>query len=217
MKAKVQFSMERGQAIMEMCICLIPILVVLLGMIFIAGLGISNIRAFVQAKGNAEILTRSANITGGDGTLIHSWDYGNPDQGGDDYPFTADDQIITFGLSEEGAGPETLINNLLNMSEGSESFVNNEYIFSSTASLPILDDNFAQDIPATMLVAATLVRGFADSDLRKVFTIDPNEFSSDEIKSFNLSFTSLFSIEIDDIDLINMPANTVYYPALPSQ
>ncbi len=220
MKNKIKSPGQQGQAIMELCVCLIPILAVLLGMIFIAGLSISNIRMFIRAKGNAEILSRSDNVVGGAGDSIHHWDYGNPEEGGDGYPFTADDQIVDFYQAGVESGIETLIDLQLNMVQGSESLIaeeGEEYVFMPTASLPRASDNFAQDLPGTMLAAAELVEGTADSDLNKVFTIDSRYFSNGEIKKFNFSFAYLFGVYIDDIDLRNMRANTVYYPALPSQ
>ncbi|MDD5698443.1 MAG: hypothetical protein PHH77_07475 [Victivallaceae bacterium] len=215
MKKTPRSSGERGQAIMEMCVCLIPILVVLLGMIFIAGLGISNIRALIQAKGNAEMLSRSPLIYGGAGDNIQSWDYGDPDEGGDGYPFTADDKIVGFSESEDGENTASLIERQLNRDWDSGS-TDGSYTFSAVSALTDVDDNFAQDVPQTMLAAAELVEGTADSDLAKVFTLTSDNFSASEIDRFNLSFTHLFGIKIDAIDLRNMRANTVYYPSLPT-
>jgi len=205
---------------MEMCVCMIPILVVMLGMIFISGLGISNIQAFIQAKGNAELSSRSAGAVGGEGNNVHHWDYGDPDNEGDGYPFTADDQTVDFYQAGADAGSETLMDLQLNMIEGSESLSegeNSEYIFMPTASLPYAGDNFSQNLPDSMLAAAELVKATADSDLNKVFTLDSRYTDADEIRSLNYTFTHLFGVEIDDIDLRNMRANTVYYPALPTQ
>ena len=205
---------------MELCICLVPILVVLLGMIFISGLGISNIRALIQAKGNAELLSRTSNIAGGAGESIFSWDYGNTEENGDGYPFTADDKTVSFTEANDAeSGSGTLMDLQLNMVQGSESLTENDnshYTFMPISSLPGANDNFAQDIPETMLAAANLVEGTANNNLNKVSTLTSNDsLSSDEIKSFNLSFTHLFGIDISNIDLQNMRANTVYYPVLP--
>ncbi|MDD5699495.1 MAG: hypothetical protein PHH77_12850 [Victivallaceae bacterium] len=220
MKKTKRFSGERGQAIMEMCVCLIPILVVMLGMIFIAGLGISNIRALIQAKGNAETLSRSPLVTGGAGDNIQSWDYGNPKAGGDGYPFTADDKIVGCSESEDGSNTAGLIERQLNSDQDSESLsgdANSNYIFTKVSALPDLTDNLAQDIPQTMLAAADLVEGTADSNLAKVFTVTSANFSENEINRFHLSLTHLLGIKIDAVDLRNMRANTVYYPSLPTQ
>jgi len=205
---------------MEMCVCLIPILVVLLGMIFISGLGISNIRAFVKAKGNAELASRSVNAIGGSGENIHHWDYGEDEDEGDGYPFTADDQTVNFYQAGSEYGTETLMEMQLNMIQDSESLSegdNSKYIFMPTSLVPYASDNFAQNLPDTMLAAAELVVGRADSNFNNVFTLNSNHMDDNEIQSLNLSFTHLFGIEIDDLDLRDMRANTVYYPALPTQ
>jgi hypothetical protein len=215
---KHEFANQKGQAIVELCVCLIPILVILLGMIFIAGLGISNIKTFIQAKANAEILSRSNSVVGGDGQTIHHWDYGQPEYGGDGYAFTADDRIVDFAESGTSFETRAQVDSSLNNQSWSESISGNErvnYTFMPLSALPGTADNFSQDIPATMLAAAELVSGTADSDLSKVFTIEESDyFSPHEIRSFNFAFGQLFGIEVDDIDLHRMQANTVYYPLI---
>ncbi len=196
---------------MEMCVCLIPILVVLLGMIFVSGLGISNIQAFIQAKGNAELFSRSTNAVGGSGNNIHHWDYGDPDNEGDGYPFTADDQTVDFYQAGADTGTEVLISEQLNDSMYSAEIIQ-DYLFMQTDRLPTTIDNFALNIPDSMLAAAELVKGTADSNFNNVFTLK----NDDEVQSLKFSFTHLFGVEIDDIDLRGMRANTVYYPALPT-
>ena len=216
---KIQSSKEQGQAIVEMCICMIPILAVFIGMIFISGLGISNIRAFVTAKANAELSSRLNNAVGGYGDSIHHWDYGE-DEDEDSLPFTADDSIVNFNQANSTNNAESLINYNLNATIYSQSLSsgpNSLYVFRPISSLLSANDNFAQNPPDTMLAAADLVEGRADSDLSKVFLTDTNQFSADETRSLNLSFGDLFGIQIDDIDLRDMRANIVYYPALPSQ
>lgn len=212
MKHKIKSSKQQGQAIVEMCVCLIPILVILLGMIFVSGLGISNIRALVQAKGNAELTSRAQNAIGGYGDNIYCWDYGDPDDAdneGDGYPFTADDKIRTFYNNGSEYGTETLITEQLNNSEHSVSRDSNDYYFMPTTSLVSIDNNYD-----TMVTAASLVEGKADNNFNSVFTLDSNTESTRDLK---FSFTHLFGVEVDDLDLREMRANTVYYPALPAQ
>ena len=214
MKNKRKSSEEKGQAIVEMCVCLIPILVILLGMIFISGLGISNIRAFIQAKGNSELASRSQNAVGGYGNNIYCWDYGNPDDAddeGDGYPFTADDEVRTFYDVGSENSTEALITEHLNNSEYSISRESNDYYFVPTTSLVSIDNNYD-----SMLSAANLVEGRADNNFNSVFTLDSRHSDADEIRSLKLSFTHLFGLEVDDLDLREMRANTVYYPALPA-
>lgn len=196
----------------EMCVCLIPILVILLGMIFVSGLGISNIRAFIQAKGNAELASRSQNAIGGSGDNIYCWDYGDPDDAddeGDGYPFTADDKIRTFYNNGSEYGTEALITEQLNNSEHSVSRDSNDYYFMPTTSLVSIDDNYD-----TMVSAASLVEGRADANFNNVFTLDSN---TENVRDLKFSFTHLFGVEVDDLDLREMRANTVYYPALPTE
>ena len=205
---KTKTSREQGQAIVEMCICLIPIMVVVLGMIFIATLGVANIRTFINAKENAEIESRYSNAVGGSGNNIHSWDYGDPSNGGDGYPFTDDDQIIDFYQANSETNTISLINSQLNDIVNSESQnpqPGEEYIYVPTAYLNRGSDyNFALTPPSTMLDAADLVEGQADSDF-----INFNDYG---VISFNL-----LGIDFESIDLQDMRANKVYYPAMPAQ
>ena len=216
MTNKIKSSKEQGQAIMEMCICLVPILVVLLGMIFVSGLGIANIRAFIDAKENAEIASRYSNAVGGSGNNIYYWDYGDPDDEGDGYPFTDDDQIINFYQANAENSMDGLMHSQLNDSAYSDSQnpnmqMNEQYIFMATSSFTSNGDNFAQTPPSSMLVAADLVEGKADSNFNDTF-FDLSEFSANGSGNFNI-----LGIEFESIDLRNMRANTVYYPAMPTQ
>ncbi|MDD5596523.1 MAG: hypothetical protein PHV82_01180 [Victivallaceae bacterium] len=207
---------QGGQAVIEMCVCLIPILVILLGMVFISGLCISNIRTFVSAKGNAELLSRSDDTSGGEGDNIYCWNYGE-DEDEDGYPFTADDQPVYLTQAGDDTNLQTIIDRQLNESLDSEAVESGEYAFLSAASLPyITDNNFAQSLPDSMVAAAELVSGKANSSLNNVFTVDSDEFSSDEINSLNASFSRLFGLETGNINLRNMRANTVYYPVTPT-
>ena len=218
-KIKTKTRHQKGQAIMEMCVCLIPILVVFLGMIVISGLGISNIQAFIEAKASAEIASRNSNAVGGAGETIHSWDYGDPTQDGDGLPFTADDQPVNFSQVNAERNTQAIANIQLNMINDSQSMEpdapnnGNQYIFVPTSWISTSDNNYAGDIPDTMLAAAALVSGTANSNLHTVFTLGAD---NDETRKITPAFTALFGINLEDIDLASMKANKVYYPAMPT-
>lgn len=217
-KPKIKTKNQKGQAIMEMCVCLIPILVVLLGMIVISGLGISNIQAFLEARANAEIASRNISAVGGAGETIYSWDYGDPVQDGDGLPFTADDQAVNFSQTNAERNTQEIAENMLNRSYYSEYPDNFLAASSILAQNPFnvtqdMNYNYAADIPATMLAAAALVSGTASTNLNTVFTLGDN---NKETKNITPAFTALFGIDLDDIDLASMKANTVYYPAMPT-
>ena len=217
-KTKIKTKYQKGQAIMEMCICLIPILVVLLGMIVISGLGISNIQAFLQAKANAEIASRNINAVGGAGQTIHSWDYGDPVQDGDGLPFTADDQPVNFSQVNAERNTQAIAEQMLNRPYYSEF---PDYYLDTGSILPQnpfnvpqdMNYNYAADIPSNMLAAAALVSGTANTNLNTVFTLGAD---NDETRNITPAFTALFGINLEDIDLASMKANTVYYPAMPT-
>ena len=207
MTNKIKSTGQNGQAIVEMCICLIPILVIILGMIFVSGLGISNIRAFIEAKGNAELASRGQNVIGGAGESIYCWNYGDTENNEDGLPFTADDRTVSLYDVDSESGTEALITAQLNNSEYSVSRETDEYYFMPTTSLVSIDSNYE-----TMFGAAELVEGMADNNFNSVFTINSNIENASDLK---LTFTHLFGIEVDDLDLREMRANKVYYPAMP--
>lgn len=69
-------NQQQGQAVVEMCVCIIAVLVVFLGLIFVGGLGLSNIRHLIKAKTNAETNSKPNDNTG-DSEEMFSWDYRN--------------------------------------------------------------------------------------------------------------------------------------------
>ncbi len=74
---------ESGQAIAELTIGLMVIMVVLVGVIFISLVGSENIRTVISARENAELQSG----TSSNSKYISTWDYGE-----DNIPFTSDDQ-----------------------------------------------------------------------------------------------------------------------------
>ena len=67
---------QQGQAVIEMCVCIVAVLVVFLGLIFVGGLGLSNIQRLLKAKTNAETNSKPNDNTG-DSEDMFSWDYRN--------------------------------------------------------------------------------------------------------------------------------------------
>jgi hypothetical protein len=70
---KKKYSLE-GQAAIEMCVCVIAIVVVFLGLIFVGGLGISNMQDLIKAKSSAEAHSRISDKAW-DSDDISAWDY----------------------------------------------------------------------------------------------------------------------------------------------
>jgi hypothetical protein len=103
---------QQGQAIVEMCAGIIAIMAIFMGIIFVGGIGITNIQTLLGNKSATETTSRTTS-QGGQGSNIYAWDYGdqansNPEvdefQGHrlfhnstrrDALAFTRDDLIIT--------------------------------------------------------------------------------------------------------------------------
>ena len=72
-------SLQQGQAVVEMCVCVVAVLVVFLGLIYVGGLGLSNIQRLLKAKTNAETSSKPKD-NGGDSEDMFAWDYRNQQQ-----------------------------------------------------------------------------------------------------------------------------------------
>ncbi len=138
---------ERGQAVTELVVSLIGILVVFLGLLLISALGIENVRNVIEARAAADRAASSGYVGGDRGQYIIDWDYGP-----DGIPFTADD-VPNTAVSSQGdvfipqltdsSGEFSLVSSL-----NGSSYVNPR-------------NNFAPDLSAVNLftVAATLSSG----------------------------------------------------------
>jgi hypothetical protein len=217
---------ESGQAIMEMCISLIALLSVFLGVLFIAGLGITNIQVLLEAKGYAE--ASLDNQFAPERSNIYQWDYGKDIDVDNDgtpevyaIPFDADDQAL--GYSENGenvnaTSANSLFNQQLNRQEYSASSeANANYEFAPVDSITIARyGNFAQDLPNLFATAACLSSNRATGK-KEIFTLQQNEFNKeDQIRELKLTFANLFGIQIDTEDMKNWESNTVYFPSINS-
>lgn len=200
---------QQGQAIVEMCAGIIAIMAVFLGLVFVAGIGITNIQTLLGNKSATEVTSRAVN-QGGQGSNIYAWDYGdqanakpavdefqghrlfNPSVSRDDLAFTPDDK--TIGNSDQPdqtfQKPLSLISNP-SLNDGS-------------------NENKLLNLEAStfFLGAANLVssQGSAGST---IYTIRKQD--SDTVNSMKRTFSSLFGVNVN----INLqyPANQVYLPA----
>ena len=89
---------ESGQAIAEMCIGLIAVMIVFLGIFFISSLGIDNVRTLISARESADRGVYSSSPS-----RITEVKYGD-----DGIPFTGDDVYLTGGVQSAAAFQDTL-------------------------------------------------------------------------------------------------------------
>ena len=80
-------SAEKGQALTELVVCLIPIILIFSGVILIAVLGRANVQNTIQARSQAELGRQTEKE---EPMQISDWDYGK-----DRIPYTSDDQPLT--------------------------------------------------------------------------------------------------------------------------
>jgi len=201
---------QGGQAIVEMCICLVGIIAVFLGLIFVSGLSISNVQTLFSAKINAETSSRNAQ-SGGAGQNINYWDYGN-----DAIPFTADDAAVAQDNSaDKGYYSNLLTDTSLSESNDPNSAKFQRYIFSpdNYSKIPqVASSNFTVNFPDLYVGAADLVGAEGDQNT-KVYTLKANRYNTaTQVDDLSTAFYKLFGIRTQDIDLNKM--NRVYMPVI---
>ncbi len=210
---------ERGQAVAEMCISLLAIMAVFLGVIVLAGLGISNIQILMDAKNRAE--TNRSGATEGLRDIF-AWDYGDNidvDRDGtpevNALPFDADDRPIYAVEHNAQAVFASQLNDPRYSAE--VDFVPGQYghydFFPVSAVDSAGGSNFARNLPGLFAAAAGLVSNHSDN-AEDVYTLRENDFNSrEQLNAVREAFYRLFGVDIDTIDLRNIPANQVYLPA----
>lgn len=204
---------QQGQAIVEMCAGIIAIMAVFLGLVFVAGIGITNIQTLLGNKSATEVTSRAVN-QGGQGSNIYAWDYGDPANTNpaadefnghrlfsasvsrDELAFTPDDKIVGNSDQPDQAFQEPFkLNNYLNV-YFSEVNKLRDVTTSSTG-------NGFYFLGAANLVSAQGSTG------NSIYTIRKQD--SDTVNSMKRTFSSLFGVNVN----INLqyPANQVYFPA----
>ncbi len=205
---------QQGQAIVEMCAGIIAIMAVFLGLVFVAGIGITNIQTLLGNKSATEVTSRAVN-QGGQGSNIYAWDYGDPANTNpaadefnghrlfsasvsrDELAFTPDDKIVGNSDQPDQAfqNPLSLTTLMLKTDFSEENKLRN-VATSSTG-------NGFYFLGAANLVSAQGSTGNSIYTLRKQ--------DSDTVNSMKRTFSSLFGVNVN----INLqyPANQVYFPA----
>lgn len=210
---------QSGQAIVEMCISIVAIMAVFLGLIFLGGLGISNIQTLLRSKSNVENYSRSANPAGNGGDNIYAWDYGGDQRKGDGLAFTIDDQIINnsgAGLNGVPLADEarSLFLGQLENQEYSESLSGAKHIFTPVSELgSYVQGNYSQNMPQLFLDSANLTSSTAAAN-SPIYTLNTRQFSAEEVRRMKDTFARLFGVKPDSIDLQNMRSNAVYMPVV---
>lgn len=204
---------QQGQAIVEMCVGIIAIMAVFLGLVFVAGIGITNIQTLLGNKSATETTSRATN-QGGQGSNIYSWDYGDQASSSpaadefqghrlsnqsirrDELPFTPDDRINANALQADAdfISPFTPMNQL---------------------TTKFTEANKLRDITSTtsstsfyFLGAANLVSSFGSAG-SSIFTLSKQD--SKTATALKQTFSELFGINAN-INFQNI-SNQVYYPA----
>ncbi len=192
---------ESGQALTELVCALPVILCVMLILLFIAGTGLSGIRALKFARDNAE---RSAvdRTSSADGEMIRRWHYDGI------VPFSARDRA---GIGSAAVPDQAAADALENGARSVNGADNPWFEYAGPGGLNrlhgISDSAFAVR-PAMFHAAARLVRGRADSENNFFY----RRWGERQIRSFELTFGRFFSASITDMDIARQRANTVFMP-----
>lgn len=173
---------ENGQAIAEMVVSLIGIMAVFLGVLFVAGIGVENIKVLLDARGEADENAVDG-VLGDSGEAISRWE-----AGGDGLYFTIDDTRVGGGAENSGyfAGE-------LESDAGDFSLVSD------------LDDDYVQENFAATLPGDRLFLTAANLTSHQSVNEDP--VADRGLSDLNEGFSALFGVD-PDMSL----SETVYMP-----
>ncbi len=171
---------QSGQAIAELAVCLVVLIVCFLGILLTAAISRERVNNVILSRTDADDRRQSLNLYGHyEGTSIQRWDYGGNDEIGlPAVPFTADDRKVT-GDQNDSSFFDQLQDNTGNFVLGQV----------DTSSIPFAT-NAARLMTAPLyLSAAGLLRGASSND-------DPLEEHFKELKAAvnNLFGISSFSM-----------------------
>lgn len=206
MYRKISYTAEKGQALTEL-VCVLPLLLcVMLIVLFIAGAGLSNIRAVKEARSAAE--HKAVNTAEGSaGSMIYSWNYGRT------APFSAQDRIrSTSSVIPSVMTEDALANEGYSSNAREVPYFEFRRMGALQTGTTIEDGVFGRP-PAMFLEAANLVSGRADDSSGKN-NFFYSRWNQRTINSYELTFGRFFSMRINDLDIAKQRANTVYFPAL---
>ena len=192
---------ESGQALTELACALPLILCVMLILLFIAGTGLSGIRALKFARENAE---RSAvdRTSASDGEMIRGWHYDGI------VPFSARDRVRSGSTAlPDQAAAEGLEDGAWSINGAANPWF--EYTGpGGLKHLHGISDSVFAVRPSMFSAAARLVRGRADAENNFFY----RRWQERQIRSFELTFGRLFSASITEMDIARQRTNTVFMP-----
>ncbi len=205
MRNKVFTGNEDGQALTEL-VCVLPLLLcVIFIILFMAGTGLSNIRAVKEARSNAE--AKAVNTArSADGTAVYSWKYNGI------VPFSAKDTITGKNPLSASITVEDALDNPA-WSEYDREVKYYQYRkYSELQGVDEVRKGCFAAKPEMFRAAAELVQGRADEKNNGNFFY--RRWRRNEIQNYELNFSRFFSVRINDLDIARQRANTVYFPAL---
>ncbi len=207
-----QRNKQSGQALAEMAVALVALLAVMLGVLFISGVGIANIRTLLSARTEAERRSRAANdFSAADGDNIQSWDYRAA------VPFTPHDRPVRAGAFSSVADGQVQMQ--LNNGGYSAGMPGNDYF--TFVGLDEMreykprnqESNRLRERPAMFVDAAGLRRGVASESEDNFFEGNWNAATR---RQFRWSVGRFLGVTVSREELRGWRANQVYFPACPA-
>ncbi len=209
---------QRGQAILELLAGLIALLAVMLGLLFVAGLGINSLRIYKDARFNAELAMQreSQPPLSNDGSDIATWSYRRRDVGTSiELPYDPDSLLVTkSGTLSTGE--------FSSVSDSAENEENYQFATLNEISLlPGVDSSrFSRfnQLGNSARIAANLVGSGSSFGGHPVLTIDPSEIggagSPVATQALEEFFYRLCGVRVRTQDLVNQETNHVYFPRI---
>jgi len=195
----MKYKSQSGQVTAEMAIGALLLSLVVLGMIYVGGYGISGVKCLLAARRTAEI--NAANGAGGQGQNITAWSYGQISMERSDatetysVPFTVLDRAAG-GADSSGAVAADILSPVRSVSTP-----NNFY------------NSMSSDMSQLFITAANLAEGVGSYSSDAVYTLDANKMTSSKINrtQFDNIFAD-FSGMKTSVDPVNIEANHVFMP-----
>ena len=200
---------EKGQAIAELLVMLVALTMIVLGLIYVGGITLNSNRLLLDARNQAQQLSRSAATDDANGREIAGWVYGSSLQLNDSktIPFSANDRIVYESNGLLGSAGDDLA--------GQSHSDNTDFVWTNlNRKVHSGFDGDFSTIAETARSAAGLVSAIGDTQSAVYNNLDNGKKNPASGRTMRKTFWEWFGVKLDSDTLRLLPANRVYLPSL---
>lgn len=215
---------QSGQATLELAAILTGLIAMMVGLLFVAGMSLSDNRTLLRAKANSEWGARNDGVTSSSEQEMAGWSYGETTVGSDavTVPFSSLDSPSWRTYSTQ------LDSTVTGLSSGGYSHGQENGIYQYRWMSPsVFDSHYQSDFSSTLSNGYNAARlyhgsddslgpvfGFDESGLWSGGTYDDSRTTRDRTRTaLRNTFHQWFGVKISESQLAESPANQVYMPA----